>query len=616
MTPEEQIADRKLRRLKIRAKFARSKSGKWGPSHSSDDDSDLDSSNLAKKSLNFSESKGGSGGTDETAEETLSTFDSPKKSQTSPTITTENQGWSSSFGFNNNSASMSFDSIWNSASNLMNSLLGSEPCGRCQGKDDVHDDEEKTPMLNGQKSSSQTSSLQKSSPPPPLICSMSLKDISSPTQSTASRKSLRSNRNYASKQDGILVRAQSPMRKKKQANNISAVDDDESYNDNDARVAAKVVAAAASKQISTQAPQTPTHATQTLSPGGEDGFFQLKKSMSLSMSHAALTSASVMPQASQFLSVEASHDGAPKAQLKKDPDAQVIRKPISENVKEKIKDAAPVPFEMLSITKIEMEEFHRSISELTMRSCQGGATAKLSDSRRMAYYAVGKEDDSAPDVKIQGINKRCYFTGKAVEAGRPFYAGSVQQGLRTLIVFCLPSALGIPSVEDIKKTANTRLHKILANMNEEDAKFLETIHRKVDSNILLSLLPDAGDSVLNKMKSRYSQQYATLPIQLRSANCWKLYIRFCFFSGLPIADGETYYRVSDHVLSTLEDDIDEVTLSHEVMETVNGEQSAEILRLPNIKTFRYLRKHYAQQCAKLNDRVFDRKSWEMAMAEV
>ena len=46
-----------------------------------------------------------------------------------------------------------------------------------------------------------------------------------------------------------------------------------------------------------------------------------------------------------------------------------------------------------------------------------------------------------------GGNRRCYFTGDAVPRGAPFYAGSVRQGPRTLVVFCLPAALGLPRAE-------------------------------------------------------------------------------------------------------------------------------------------------------------------------
>jgi hypothetical protein len=62
--------------------------------------------------------------------------------------------------------------------------------------------------------------------------------------------------------------------------------------------------------------------------------------------------------------------------------------------------------------------------------------------------------------------------------------------------------------------------------------------------------------------------------------------------------------------------VKEISLSQDVMEAVNGEESAEILRLPNQKTFDYLRRQYSQQSVKLNEEVFDRKCWEMVMPEI
>ena len=83
-----------------------------------------------------------------------------------------------------------------------------------------------------------------------------------------------------------------------------------------------------------------------------------------------------------------------------------------------------------------------------------------------------------------------------------------------------------------------------------------------------------------------------------------------------------HYRVKSSVnvvaaSSTASNSIpEEISLSHEVMETVNGKVSAEILRLPNQKTFDYIRTQYSQQSAKLNAEVFNRNSWEMVMPEV
>merc|ERR1711918_336320 len=116
------------------------------------------------------------------------------------------------------------------------------------------------------------------------------------------------------------------------------------------------------------------------------------------------------------------------------------------------------------------------------------------------------------------------------------------------------------------------------------------------------------------MSSRYSDQFATLPPQLRSSQCWKLFITFCYFSGLPIAEGEKYYKVNNDTMKELRnqygdiDEVNDIILSNEVMVTVNGEQSAAILCLPNIKTFRYLQKHYKKKCSRLNEKVFQRRN--------
>ena len=49
---------------------------------------------------------------------------------------------------------------------------------------------------------------------------------------------------------------------------------------------------------------------------------------------------------------------------------------------------------------------------------------------------------------------------------------------------------------------------------------------------------------------------------------------------------------------------------------VNGEVSAEILRLPNQNLFDYLKRQYAQQSSKLSEEAFARSSWEMVRPEV
>ena len=241
-------------------------------------------------------------------------------------------------------------------------------------------------------------------------------------------------------------------------------------------------------------------------------------------------------------------------------------------------------------------ELERSVSELTMRSIGAHARdSKSLDSRRMAYYAVGRSGDG----KSSG-NRRCYFTGTAIPYATPFYAGCVQQGPRTLVVFCLPSALGL---QTISASSQTR---------EERERYLQS-------------LPAPDVNLLKEMKKRYAEPFDTLPSQVRSPVCWQLFVKFCFFSGLPIAEGEMHYRVKSSVNVVVASSSpaadpnsipEEISLSHEVMETVNGKVSAEILRLPNQKTFDYIRTQYSQQSAKLDKGVFDRKSWEMVMPEV
>lgn len=312
------------------------------------------------------------------------------------------------------------------------------------------------------------------------------------------------------------------------------------------------------------------------------------------------------------------------------------------------KKGKKAPFDSFTLDRKSAVDLERSISELTMRSSYGVATSKISENRRMAYYAVGKHHRQSG----RGGNRRCYFTGKLILGGSPFYAGSVQQGLRTLVVFCLPSSLGLPkgldgsghrdsssvlaSLDGTKSPtrrisggssrAGARSNGIMGRnrsvlkkkVNAMDEMSL-SVGEELDPNFgletsyLLSVLPDPDQKVLDEMAQRFPQQFETLPVQVRGPHCWRLYVKFCFFSGLPIAEGELHYRVRDDVADAFGE---EVILSHEVMEAVNGHDSAEILKLPNLKTFKYLRKHYNQQSAKLPDQVFQRMSWEMVRAEV
>lgn len=321
------------------------------------------------------------------------------------------------------------------------------------------------------------------------------------------------------------------------------------------------------------------------------------------------------------------------------------------------KSASPADFPMKTLAfKVDPKyDISRSISELTMKSSHGEHTFKVAESRRMAYYAVGKHHKNSG----RGGNRRCYFTGKLILGGAPFYAGSVQQGLRTLVVFCLPSALGLPKdatdrvlqkqssdLTSLTKrsnassqgviplpreyvqagsalkrvstmgTSSNRSTSVSKSTSVDDLSFLEEEldpNWDLDRDFLLKNLPDPSKDLLDEMSLRYPDQFETLPVQVRSPHCWRLFVKFCFFSGLPIAEGELHYKVRDEIAMDVYGE--EVTLSHEVMEAVNGD-SAEILRLPNQKTFKYLRKHYTQQCGKLSDAVFQRTSWEMVRPEV
>ena len=306
-----------------------------------------------------------------------------------------------------------------------------------------------------------------------------------------------------------------------------------------------------------------------------------------------------------------------------------------------------MPLESLILDTQNAVELERSISELTMKSSHGQAISKLAANRRMAYYAVGKHHRQSG----RGGNRRCYFTGNLILGGAPFYAGCVQQGLRTLVVFCLPSALELPKQKPPSSHQKSHSRRIFrdsksdsvatespgdgANFKSRTGSLLSrrgsrssglssldgmslSVEEELDSNwgldrdYLLSVLPEPEQALLDEIAKQYPTQYETLPLQVRSPNCWGLYFKFCFFSGLPIAEGELHYKVQDELVDECGE---EVILSHEVMEAVNGE-SAEILRLPNLKTFQYLRKHYSQQSGKLPDAVFQRQAWEMIRPEI
>jgi hypothetical protein len=137
---------------------------------------------------------------------------------------------------------------------------------------------------------------------------------------------------------------------------------------------------------------------------------------------------------------------------------------------------------------------------------------------------------------------------------------------------------------------------------------------RLDREFLLSVLPPASPELLEKVARLYPEQFETLPMQVRDPRRWRLYVKFCFFSGLPISEGEMHYKVRDEIAEAVYGE--EIVLSHDVMEAATGSSSAEILTLPNRTVIRYLRKHYSQQCSKLDDRVFQRSSWERVAPEI
>lgn len=298
------------------------------------------------------------------------------------------------------------------------------------------------------------------------------------------------------------------------------------------------------------------------------------------------------------------------------------------------------------LTELHTESVQRNISELTMRSsyAEHKSLQSLPDSRRMAFYAVGKHHN-----RKNGGNRRCYFTGKLI-LNTPYYAGCVREGLRTLVVFCLPSALGLPDQKSLKarrslggsfgggilggsrggrwnslssrkstksRNSTTSSLKSGSRMSKTSLDDLSCLDRDedldpnwvLDRDYLLSVLSEEMTSeMMENLRLLYPEDYSTLPVQVRDAKQWRLYSRFCFFSGMPIAESDLHYRLDP----TIAEEVyagDEILLSHEVMIAVNG--TADIVQLPNRKCFSYLQKHYPQQCKKLpDDRCFQRCYWE------
>ncbi|KAL3928115.1 MAG: hypothetical protein SGBAC_012786 [Bacillariaceae sp.] len=278
-------------------------------------------------------------------------------------------------------------------------------------------------------------------------------------------------------------------------------------------------------------------------------------------------------------------------------------------------------------------EVSRGVSELTMRSSYARVHAPIPAQRRMAYYAVGKHNSSKKQQN--GGNRRCYYSGKLIMGDNPFYAGCVKQGLRTLVVFCLPSVLGLPKKQEIKperkpsfvksmmSRSSSRLSSATSTTAPESASFLSAdgeeddafdINSRLDKDYLLAVLPEPSSELLVLMQQKFPSEYRTLPDQVRKPESWRLYIQFCYFSGLPIAEGECYYKIKSEV-SKQDFGEDSIILCHDIMQAVNG-SSSDMVRLPNLKTFQYLKRHYPQQSEKLPASVFDRSSWEVVLPEI
>lgn len=235
-----------------------------------------------------------------------------------------------------------------------------------------------------------------------------------------------------------------------------------------------------------------------------------------------------------------------------------------------------------------------TVSELTMQSlgeaywksmsllAGGSSTTTNMQSRRMAYYAIGSQTQDHSQQLLQ--QRQCFFTGTPILSSSPFYAGVLHRHLQSLVVLCAYSSL-LPALQ---LPSNTTL--------------LDAQEQQI---------------VVNNLQTNYPEMFSQLPAPLRQASSWKLYTKFCSFSGLPIAEGEMHYFVSSDKLQKVEhlDNYEDVFLSHEVMIAIHGETSAELLKLPNTKTLTYLSTFYPAQSSKYPPSVFVRDSWEAILPE-
>jgi len=627
-TDEELLAESRLRRKKLRNNFAQSRTGAWGPTHSSDDDSsDEDRSNGQKVHLIRA-----SGGTDTTREETLTQNTNPP---------TKNK---SILEFPSCHSESAFDTIYNSATAVINEFICQRECicqrgcTKCQGNIDYFDCKDDFDFPQTIEWDQEESTQENNFP----IDTVRKIPLASPNSATSKKELIHSSEGKSCSHGSGFSCATSmipnrsvysvfkkqplesntnpqPQSTENPSNSLfhyskacqSDCDDCDDYADMNALATGEGIASTQQEQEEKKDHQArPSNLNKDIS----------SSPISPNSRKILISSSTGMETANR-----------PIVDKKREEERLLRSLRLSPSVK-KNKKKYIMPFEILSIDKRDLEACQSSISELTMRSCYGESIAKVSENRRMAYYAVGKSPSPSSESKGKSNrnsnrNRRCYFSGDVVKNGQPFYAGCVQQGMRTLVVFCLPSTIGLPKhniQEKVRKAVSKSRKSCYSSFKKDRNPFLEEsdemyMNDDIDPESMLGMLPDPSKELLDEMQLQYSDQYDTLPAQVHAPDCWKLYIRFCFFSGLPIADGDMYFRIVDVVMEEMRNqegpDIDDIILSHTVFEVVNGELVSDIVRLPNKKTFYYLQKHYAQQYKKLSPKVFERRNWEMMMPE-
>jgi len=276
-----------------------------------------------------------------------------------------------------------------------------------------------------------------------------------------------------------------------------------------------------------------------------------------------------------------------------------------------------LPFEVIEINQAEFLE-RSSISELTMRSSHITSIKPASNNRIMAYYAIGQNHKHVTNKS----NRKCYFTGKYISQGTPFYAGTLKQGYKTLVVFCLPESFGLSldlKSRNTNTTSDTTVPIHSHSSCDEDITYSQTFsdtnsfESAADTSYneqLLEIMPPPCHNFLKTLQFKFPELIKTLPQSLiYDAEKWSIYNTFCFFSGLPILIGELHYRLKGNR---------QINLSHEILEIVLGKDSASLVRLPTTAVFDYLKVNYRQQCHKIcqHDRLFQRCSWELVLPEV